>query len=473
MVDPNTVTMIPNVMGPQLAPIYNEAGCMGPACSVDESSQLWRMGTSDPYTSYTFDLTMIPHTIIRDHVTIDDGLVAAVDDDDDMNNNDGTVINLYPIIQICCAYTTIVAETDPESGIVTYYTIRQMRITNRMVPLAYSVEELYASMDTEALAVVLFHRIALANYQDGMMAAATMTQQWLQCLLVSIYKSAVEQFQWEEQHRQLGYERSNSNPYDRSHRYFYPGERLLFLEGELSAEDVLLAQGHDRLRPIVLMVYLLLQCDAFRCSSDYFCPSHDVRSATISHMSSMTPASLTRCIAPRIQLWESGVDVREPLYDVLDLRSDAIQAAILECTSTSPTTKAGRSSQQPPGLILFLDTPEQIVVMDARYVNNTNFRSNASDHGRPLPQSPSKRSSHTTHDNPLIVGVGLQHAIHEAASSYRVRPPIIYELDQSDTLGERTLLRLVDHLIEDTYHVASQSENFNDWKAQIAQDVQV
>ena len=76
-------------------------------------------------------------------------------------------------------------------------------------------------------------------------------------------------------------------------------------------------------------------------------------------------------------------------------------------------------------------------------------------------------------DDPLIVGTGLQNAIAEAASSYRVHPPIIYELNQSDTLGERTLLRLVDHLIEDTYHVASQSENFNEWKAQMAQDVQM
>jgi hypothetical protein len=47
----------------------------------------------------------------------------------------------------------------------------------------------------------------------------------------------------------------------------------------------------------------------------------------------------------------------------------------------------------------------------------------------------------------------------------------VYELDQSNTLGERTLLRLVDHLIEDTYHAASGSENFADWKAQIARDV--
>ena len=190
-------------------------------------------------------------------------------------------------------------------------------------------------------------------------------------------------------------------------------------------------------------------------------------------MSSMTPTSLTRCIAPRIQLWESGLHVMEPLYDVLDLRSDAIQAAILECTSTSPNTKNGRS---PPGLILFLDTPEQIVVMDARYVNKTNFRlnnNNPSDNGRQLQQSPSKRSTSTHDDDPLLVGIGLQNAISEAASSYRVRPPITYELYQSDTLGERTLLRLVDHLIEDTYHVASQSENFNDWKVQIAQDVQM
>ena len=79
----------------------------------------------------------------------------------------------------------------------------------------------------------------------------------------------------------------------------------------------------------------------------------------------------------------------------------------------------------------------------------------------------------TTTESPLIVGIGLQNAIDDAANSYPTRPPIIYELDQSNTGGERTLLRLVDHLIEDTYHAASQSENFTEWKTQIAHNVQM
>jgi hypothetical protein len=451
VVDPNTVTRIHNIIGPQLAPLYNEAGCIGPASSVNESSQLWRMGTTDQYTSYTFDLTMIPNTITRDQITLD-GLDYE--------------INIHPVIQICFAYTTIVSETDEATGVVSYYTVRQMRIANRIVPFAYTVEALLASIDTEALAVVLFHRIALASYQDGIIEASNMTQQWLQCFLVCVYKSAMEQFAIEEQNRQNGIIESNYNLYDKSYRYYYPGERLLFLEGELSAEDVLLAQGHERLRPIVLMVYLLLQCDPFRCSNDHYKPSYDDRCAKLANLSSMTPSSLTRCIAPRIQLWESGMDVMEPIYDVLDLRSDAIQAAILECTSTASNSN-GRS---PPGLILFLDTPEQIVLMDARYVNNTNnLGSNASNGLRH--QSSTKQ--HNKDDDRLVIGIGLQNAINDAASSYRVRPPIIYELHQSDTNGERTLLRLVDHLIEDTYHVASDSENFNDWRTQIAQDVQM
>jgi hypothetical protein len=462
IVDPNTVSMISNMIGPQLAPMYNEAGCIGPASSVNESSQLWRMGTTDPYTSYTFDLTMVPHTIIRDRITLD-GLDRE--------------INIHPVIQVCFAYTTIVSETDETTGTVSYYTVRQMRIANRIVPLAYTVEALYASIDTEALAVVLFHRIALASYQDGIIEASNMTQQWLQCLLVCVYKSAMEQFDIEEQNRQHGIVESNyisNTSYDKSYRYYYPGERLLFLEGELSAEDVLLAQGHERLRTIVLMVYLLLQCDPFRSNSDYYHPSYDERCATLANMSSMTPTSLTRCIAPRIQLWESGMNVMEPIYEVLDLRSDAIQAAILECTSTAPNSN-GRST---PGLILFLDTPEQIVLMDARYVNNTNFGSSASasnghnsnyNNNSRRQQSPTKSRT----DDRLVIGIGLQNAIIDAANSYRIRPSIVYELNQSDTNGERTLLRLVDHLIEDTYHIASQSENFNDWKTLIAQNVQM
>jgi hypothetical protein len=442
VVDPTTVSILKDVAGPQLAPIYNEDGLIGPASSVDASAQLWRMGTTDCFTSFTLDLAL-QHKHVRDRVYVD-GFGE---------------LNLHPVIQVCFAYTTIASETDPNTGRVTYQTVRRMRISSRRLSLAYTVEALYATIDTEALAVVLFHRIALASFQDGIVEAANMAQQWLQSLMVCVYQSALEQLQVESRYHESGIE---PDKHDLTHRYFYPGERLLFLEGELSAEDVLLAQGHERLRPLVLMVYLLLQSDPLRLSAGSYRPSHDFRSAALSQMTSMTPSALTRCIAPRLQLWESGEDVKEPIWEVLDLRSDAVQTAILECTSTHPSSRKGS-----PGLILFLDTPEQIVVMDARSVIQTTDDTDGSPGVRSNGISRHRSSSSV----PLVMGVGLRTAVEDAARSYRTRPRLVVELPASQ--GERTLLRLVDHLIEDAAHAASNSENFADWKAKIARDVQV
>lgn len=442
VVDPTMVTAVPNVAGPQLAPLYYEAGLVGPASSVGESAQLWRMGTMDPYTAFTIDLA-VQHRQVQDRFYVEGfGEVA-----------------LKPVIQICFAYTTIVKEIDEQGAVVCYKTARQMRIASRPVPLAHSVEALYASLDPEALAVVLFHKISLASFQDGLEEASEMARQWLQLLLVCVYRSAQVQLKVQRENEEKGLIEASKS--DKINRYFYPGERLLYLEGELSAEDVLLAQGHERLRPIALMVYLLLQSDPLRFHQGLCRPSLDLRSAALSQMTSMTPGTLTRCIAPRVQLWESGQGVLEPILDVIDLRSEAVQSAVLEYSTN-------RSKKGAPGLILSLDTPEQIVVMDARYVNidfngTTNNGSLSSSH------SIAKHERHRA--RPLAVGEGLQQAIEDAANSYRTRPRIVYELDQSETSGERTFLRLVDCLIEDTPNLALGCENFTDWKSKIVHEV--
>jgi hypothetical protein len=438
-VDPTVIAPLPGVVGPQLAPLYYEAGLVGPASSVGaESAQLWRMGTAFPHTAYTMDLELT-HPRVPDRCRVD-----SVGD-----------VPIKPVIQTCFAYTTIVSETDPASGAVSHHTVRRMRITSCPVPLVHSVEALYASLDTEALAVVLFHKIALASIQDGLLEAAEMARQWLQLLLSCVYRSALDQLEVERRNTEQGVE-ADKNDFIR--RYFYPGERLLHLEGDLSADDVLLAQGHDRLRPVALMVYLLLQSDPLRLGEggQYYRPSFDERSVALSRMTAMTPSILTRCIAPRLQLWESGPDVAEPIFEVLDLRSEAVQSAVLEASST-------RTKKGVLGLIIFLDTPEQIVVMDARYVNS-DFTSSSGHNG-----SSSARMSKA---QPLIVGEGLKQAINDAASSYRDRPRIVYELDQSETSGDCTLMRLLDCLLEDTPNAAMGCEHFANWKSTIASFVQ-
>jgi hypothetical protein len=117
--------------------------------------------------------------------------------------------------------------------------------------------------------------------------------------------------------------------------------------------------------------------------------------AALLQMASMPPEVLTRCIAPRIQLWASGAEDDEPLVDVLELRSEDIQMAVME------------QSQTQRELILLIDTPDQTTVLDARYVN-THVKDGTA--------------------KPLVVGRGLRHAIAETAVSYRTPPTIVYEL---------------------------------------------
>jgi hypothetical protein len=409
-VETEAVESLPNQKGPQLAPLYVQAGLMGPATAVNDSTHLWRMGTCDPFTSFTVDLNLKTRTV-QDRFPVDGfGEVA-----------------MKPVMQTCFAYTTVVKDVDGQ-----YHTVRQMRISSFPVPLAHSVEMLYSSLDPEALAVVLFHKLALAAFQDGIKESSVIAENWLQSLLVCAYRSAETQdiVQTEQEEKGIA-----------GDAHFLANERLLDREGELSAEEVLLAQGHSRLRTVTLMTYLLVQCDALRQSGGIYQPSMDLRCAALTQMLSMTPTNLTRCIAPRLQLWAGQRDDDDeydekddcPILDIIDLRTEAVQLAVLEYAESDD-------------LILFLDSPNQLAVMDARYIN---------------------ASASSIADPHLQVSRGLEQTIAEARQSYRTQPSVAYELGQAQTSGEKTFLRLLDALIEDAPS-PSGHESFYQWRSSIA-----
>lgn len=385
--------------GPQLAAVFYKAGLSGPASAVQP--QLWKLGTADPYTTLAIDLKLEKETIPdRLHVP---GLGE---------------VSLPPTLQTCFAYTRIVHHAPTNQ----YETRREIRIASIRLPLARTVEALYDNLDPEALAVVLFHKLALAGLQDGVAEIPVVASAWLQSLLASAYRSAVEQDRLETELHEQGLEPDGK---------FHAMQRLLDRGGDFSSDDVLLAQGHRRLRTVPLMTYLLLQSDALRASGS---PSLDQRMAALLQMASMPPEVLTRCIAPRIQLWASGAEDDEPLVDVLELRSEDIQMAVME------------QSQTQRELILLIDTPDQTTVLDARYVN-THVKDGTA--------------------KPLVVGRGLRHAIAETAVSYRTPPTIVYELDQTSTGGERTFARLLDALVEDAPSPDGH-ENYDGWKRDVA-----
>ena len=390
---------------PQLAPLYAEAGLVGPASPVDDATHLWRMGTCDPYTCLTIDLAL-QRRKVKDRFLLDGfGEVA-----------------LKPALQTCLAYTTVVYDATSKQ----YQTVRRMRIDSRPVPLAQQVEELYNALDPEALAVVLFHKLALASFQEGLSEAPEIAQNWLQSLLVCTYRSAEDVVLQQEQQQQQVSSRSMS-------KYFFPNERLLDREGDLPAQDVLLAQGHQRLASIPVMVYLLLQCDPLRPDPTV---SLDLRVAALWQMSSMLPTTLARAIAPRLQLWECGGgddDDEEPILPLINLSATSVQDSVMEFSQTTKNS-----------LLLFLDAPDQLLVMNARPIIGQTEAADA------------------------VVSKALERAVQDAAGSYRSKPVIKYALKSStDT---EMLSRLTDVLVEDA-PCALGYRNFSSWRAAIADAV--
>ena len=406
--DDSAVERDQNEEGPQLAPLYADGGLLGPGCAVDESTHLWRMGVCDPHTSFTIDLA-IQNRAVRTSLMVD---------------NFGEIA-LKPVVQTCFAYTTIIFDEATEE----YMTVRQMKIHSRPVPLAQDTESVYSSLDPEALAVVLFHKLALASFQDGLKETAVIAEDWLQSTLISVYQSAERYAEKQSEHEQslVGENGQDTN--------FFAAERLLDRGGELDSVDVLLAQGHDRLRPIALLTYLLMQCDAFRPHATI---STDLRYAALSQLVSMTPTNLTRCIAPRLQLWSSAQDEKEPILEIIDLRSQALQQCMDEYSNDND-------------LILFLDAPHQIAVIDGQYFG--------------------KESDDEESILPLVLGNALKTAITEAAHSYRTQPLLLQELNCH--ASKRSLIHALvsDVLMEDTPSDAGHN-NFSEWSADIAECVQ-
>lgn len=414
--------------GPQLAPLYSSGGIMGPASEEEESGNLWRMGTCDPYMSVTVDLDM-----------------KDKEAKDKLNVDGMGEIAWKPVIQTCFAYTAIVK--DPEHP-GQYLTVRQMRIACARVPLTENVETLYSSIDPEVIGSVLFHKLTLTLLRDGLSMAQTIGEDWLRSLLVCAYQSAETQESIQRDQVEHGLPQHDANGDSEGNAVaFYANERLLDREGELPAEDVLLAQGHELLKTLPLVVYALLHCDAIRPSSSlktkptsnpYF-PTLDARCAAGAQMSSMNPPVLSKCLAPRLQLWSCSQGL---ILDMLDLRMEAVRLAVEEFGSDASTGKARDD------LVLFLDAPDCLVVCDASFVSKN--------------YSSSKKE--------LSVGPALQHAVNRAVHNYRTPPSIIYNLGNADNKEAPGFLRLLASLVEDLPGTDG-AHNFKEWRDNLAGDI--
>jgi hypothetical protein len=287
----------------QLATFLSSGGLMGPAAVDDADSGLWIMGSCDPYTSFTVDLQAAKDVKDRFHV---DGFGEVA---------------LRPVIQTCMLYTCI--ETDGAEKDPNYYTVCKMRVSSLSMTLAEEVEPIYDALDPEALAAILYHKIALDAYLEGFFSAQETAESWLKSLMVCVYQSAqVEQAKIEEQR----VKRHQIHPASGVQTNFVAGERLLDQEGDLEVEEVLLGAGHSKMAVVPLLVYALMQCDALRPCGGNFQPSMDARVCAMAQIASMTPSTLAKVIAPSLILWSMKDDA--PVMESLPLSRDGVVNAL-------------------------------------------------------------------------------------------------------------------------------------------------
>jgi hypothetical protein len=448
---------------PFLACLHGEKGLMGPACAAPDEDSLWRMGTCDTHTAFSIDLDMAGSPGEKN--------TASTIPQDVMVDAWGRV-PLKAVMQTCFAYTTIIKGKDGDDG--EYFTVRRMKISSCPVPLAHDAETIYNAVDTEATAVVLFHKLSVAFFQEGLLATRTIATDWLQALLSCAYRSAETQAEIEFEMKESGIDKSTTAT--ATAPLFFPSERLLHQDGgTLSDEDVLLAQGHARLRAFPRMIYLLLQCDAFRrhqelSSTTALSSNMDLRYAALYQMAHMTPGVLMRCIAPTLQLWSAASasatkntrsqqqaqdDGDELILDMIDLRASAVHQAIKEYSNSSSSSS----------LILFMDTPYQILLLNAKAMLST--QENTICDG-------SRGRRQATPPAVPVVGHALAAAVQEAASRrYRTPPSMIRALDVSSSrTSEIATTRAVQHIWEACLEdVASEGDTFAQWKSKMAKQV--
>ena len=416
---------------PKLATLYKNNGFFG-SLSPGNEDDIVVAGTCDDSTTFMFDVNIISKG----------GKVT-----ERINVEGRGEIDLPPCIQSCFAYTSIVP-----SGDGGWLTVRKLRVLSTNMKVSEETEDVLASVDAEALAVVLFHKLSLSAMQDGLEEAQHVAQDWLLSTLLCAYRSAefyYERIKIEDEHGMT-----------RSRKSFYSSERLIgHTGGELTDREILLAHGHDRLSSLPLLVFSLLQCDALRPRDDEssFRPLHDARVAAASNMANMTPGALARSIAPRLEVWleDSSDKSKEPMVENLNLNLESLRLAHADLDVDA------RGMSNVP--ILLLDSPRQIMVCTCNDIMN---RIDGSDNIR---SSPSEM---------IKMGDALRRALRETIQSYRDPPPVLCCLGDSkgggtcghtdpDFLLNEAVLHLQDALVEDSLTSLSK-ENFERWCTEVA-----
>ena len=160
--------------------------------------------------------------------------------------------------------------------------------------------------------------------------------------------------------------------------------------------DVLLAQGHQTMCALPLLIFSLLHCDPLRLSEGYYQPSTDSRLSAAAHLASMSPTSLVKSLAPRLELWANSQDEDAELPRV-NLGRYAVELAVAHSRGSAAAGAGGKPTKT--DAVLLLDSPKQVLVFAA-----------------------DPQGKGDAHD----LGPTLKQKVELAAASYRCPPPIHY-----------------------------------------------
>lgn len=264
----------------------------------------------------------------------------------------------------------------------------------------------------------LYHHFYEHGLQNGLTSIEKFATDWLISALLSCYKSAELE---DVMQRKFGVRTSDR----------VLSERLLSgSNSHLSDEEILLAQGHNEFQILPLLVYCLIQCDALRPSQGSYCPSYDSRAAAISSMRIMSPDCLSRCIAPRLDLWfdNKSADGIESIFE-------SVNMSMIDLRQTVDEHLISNSSVP----FLLIDCPYFVGILNCQeWVNS--------------------ESSSTSNS---FVPSALIRAAEDARNSYRVAPTFF---QPHDSLSSSSFLE--DMMIEDS--LTNTLLTFNEWKHKVS-----
>lgn len=376
---------------------FYEGKMHGSIATHNSDNEVYVLGTCDKSNTIAFELDICSKSGRLDESIFVDGR--------------GDMI-LSPSIQSCFAYTSIVECCGR------WVTVRRLRVLTEDLDITDNVESIMSSLDPEVLAVNLYHSFYEHGLQNGLASIEKLATDWLVSALLCCYKSAESE---DIMQRKFGIRSKNR----------LSSERLLSSSNRhLSNEEILLAQGHNDFQILPLLVFCLIQCDALRPSQGSYCPSYDSRAAAVSSMRIMSPGCLSRCIAPRLDVWYdiNSVNGEESTYE-------SVNMSMIDLRQTIDDSKYNGSVP-----FLLIDCSWFVGVLNCHHLIN---------------------SESSSASNEFVPSVLIQ-AAEDSKNSYRVAPTLAV-----DTSFIKSFLE--DMMIEDS--VTATRLTFNDWRRKVSEIV--